>query len=143
MNFFAQIVTAFSVAAVFIGALYMICPDGAISKSVRYVLGLAFILTLITAAGITVKRTDIDFNFTSVTETDTSQTLISAARYVYSYTLTKQGINFKEITVCTNKAQDGSIIINKIVINSDCEKEKIIKALSQVAQNYEVEIINE
>ena len=121
----------------------MICPDGAVSKSVKYVLSLVFILTVITACSVTVKQTDISFDDFSQYEIDNTPSLVLAAKQVYSLALKNADINFKEITVCTNKASDGSIVINKIIIYSDSEKEKILKALSQVAENYEVEIINE
>ena len=143
MNLFVQLVISFCATSVFVGALYMICPDGAVSKSVKYVLSLVFILTVITACSVTVKQTDINFENFSQHEIDTSPSLVAAAKQVYSLALKNADINFKEITVCTNKASDGSIVINKIIINSDSEKEKILKALSQVAENYEVEIINE
>ena len=52
-------------------------------------------------------------------------------------------INFKEINFYTDKLEDGSIVINKVVINSDCRKEEILKALGELAKTREVEIINE
>lgn len=143
MRFFSQLVTAFCASSVFIGVLYIICPDGVISKSVKYVLGLCFLLSVIAAAGFTVKSSDFEINTPAISETDTSLLDTAVAKQVYSYALKKAEIYFKEITVCTNKAVDGSIIINKIIICSDCEAEKIREALGEVAQNYEVEIINE
>lgn len=143
MKFFTQLITSFCASTVFIGAIFMLCPEGKMSKSVRYLLSLVFILTVITACCVTVKTPNFSLESFEVYEEDSSQSLIAAAKYVYSFALTKEGINFKEITVCTNKDADGGIVINKVIINSNCEKEKILKALSEVSENYEVEIINE
>ena len=49
----------FCVSAVFIGALLIICPNGKISKSVKYVLSLAFTLIIISSA----LKIDFNFNF--------------------------------------------------------------------------------
>ena len=68
---------------------------------------------------------------------------ISSAKYVFSYVLTKNGINFKEISLCTDNLPDGSIVISKVIINSDCESQEIIKVLGDLAKTREVEIVNE
>ncbi len=143
MNFFSQTVTAFCASCIFIGALYIVCPDGAISKSVKYLLGLVFLISVIAAAGVTVNKADFNFDIPEVSQTDDYELEIASAKYVYEFLLKKAGINFKEITVCTDKDENGSILINKIVICSDCESERIKQALGEAAQNYEVEIINE
>ena len=52
-------------------------------------------------------------------------------------------IGFKEIEIFTNKAADGSISINKVVIYSASPKDTVMSALGEAAKNIEVEIINE
>ncbi len=143
MKIFSQLIVAFCASSVFIGVLYLLCPDGVMSKSVKYILGLAFLLSVIAAAGITVKTDGFEFKEYEFPVSDMQNIEIATAKQVYAYALTKSGINFKEITVCTNKADDGSIIINKIIIYSDAEREKIIESLGEAAQNFEVEIIDE
>lgn len=143
MNYFSSILTAFCVSCIIIGILYMICPDGTMSKSVRYVLGLCFLLAIIAATGITVKKPDIDFPLPQTVYSDSSALDIANARYAYSYALQSAGIDFSEITVCTDKLEDGSIVISKVIIRSDCERDKILSVLGKTAQIYEVEIINE
>lgn len=143
MNIFSQLITAFCASCIFIGALLMICPDGAVSKSVKYVLALAFLLSVMAATGITVKKADFKIKMPETQQSDTAALDAASAKYVYAYALTKAGINFKEITVCTDKDENGSIIISKIIIYSDCESTRIKQALGEAAQNYEVEIINE
>lgn len=143
MDIFSQLIISFCAASVFIGILYLLCPDGAMSKSVKYILGLAFLLSVIAAAGITVNLDNADFSQYEFSLGDSMELETESARQVYAYALTKSGVNFEEIEVYTNKSEDGSIIINKIVIYSDADREKIIEALGEVAQNFEVEVINE
>lgn len=143
MNFLSSVLITFCAACVFIGALYMLCPDGVMSKPVKYILGLCFLITVISAAGITVKTPVIDFSLPETVTEDTESLEIASAEYVYSYLLTAANIDFSQITVCTDKSDDGSIIINKVIIRSDCQREKIIEALGEAAKNHEVEIINE
>lgn len=143
MSYFTGFITAFCAGCVLIGTLHIICPDGAMSKPVKYVLSLVFMLIIISAAGITVKKADFDFKIPSSDSEDTGALDIAAAEYVYARLLESAGINFTKITVCTDKSDDGSIIISKVIIYSDCDRLKITEALSVVAENYEVEVINE
>lgn len=137
-------IASFCGAGIFIGAFYMLCPQGAVSKSVRYVLSLVFILTVITAAGIGIGNLEnISFSTPGSEEIKTQDLEISSAKYVYSYLLEKNDIDFNKITVCTDKRSDGSIDIIKVIIYSQCEGEKILNALSEVANNIEVEVVNE
>lgn len=143
MNYIEAFLIAFCAAAVFIGALYMLCPDGAMSKPVKYLLSLAFLLTVISVAGITVKNVEPELDF-SVPETiDAAALETSSAEYVYSYALSSAGIEFSRIEIFTDKTEDGSISINKVIIYSGCERQKIIDALGEATKNIEVEVINE
>ena len=140
---FATLVCSFCASAVFIGALYMLCPDGVMNKTVKYILGLCFLLSVISVSGITAEMPQIDFTLPeSAKETERSLD-ISSAEYVISRMLTASGIEFSQITVCTDKSQNGSIFINKVIILSSAEREKILSCLGEMAKNYEVEIINE
>lgn len=142
MNYISSFLIAFCVASVFIGGLYMLCPDGAINKSVKYLLSLVFLLTVISAAGITVKNTEFNIDFTSP-EVSTEALETASAEYVYSYALKSAGVEFEEIEIFTTKAANGSISINKVVIYSDSPRDRVIAALGEAAKNIEVEIINE
>jgi len=142
MNILSSILVSFCAACIFIGALYMLCPDGTMSKTVKYILGLVFLVSVISAAGITVKMPDIDFSPPD-TVNQSARLDTASAKYVYSYILENAGIDFSEITVCTDKSADGSIIISKVIIRSDCERERILSVLGEAGKNHEVEIINE
>ena len=134
---------AICAACIFIGALQMLCPTGTVSKSVSFLLSLVFLVSVISAAGITVKKADFSLQLPTAANADTTALDTAAARYVYAYALEKAGIDFKEIKLYTDKLPDNSISISKILIRSDCEADKIITALSEVAKNIEVEILNE
>ena len=141
MNFFSQLIVAFCASSVFIGILFLLCPDGVMSKSVKYILSLSFLVSVIVAAGITVKTESFEFTQFDLPQEALQNTQTKTAKQVYS--LSQAGINFDEIELSTNKLEDGSIIINKIIIYSDADREKIIETLGEAAQNFEVEIINE
>ncbi len=143
MNILTQLLTTFCVACVFIGALYIVCPDMEMGKSVKYLLSLVFLITVITATGFTVKKADINFEMPQYEISETERLDTAAAEYAYAYVLRANDINFSKITVCTDKIADGSIVISKVIICSDCEKARILQALGDAAKNFEVEIINE
>ena len=88
MNYLASFLTAVCASAVFIGALYMICPDGCMNKSVTYILGLVFILCVTAASGVTVKNGNSDFPKITVSAENTEENLKAAAEVVYSRALT-------------------------------------------------------
>lgn len=101
-----------------------------------------FLVIIISAANIPLKS--IDFNFTPKSETANFENMqISAAEYVFSYTLSQQEINFSKLQVYTDILEDGSIVITKVVIASNEPREKILKALGELKDNREVEIIDE
>lgn len=143
MNYITSLLTSLCACLILIGVLFIICPDGVMSKSVKYILSLIFLISVISVAGIGVSDQGKSFDFKTEASVDSSDFEIQNARLVYMETLKKSGLEFKEITVLTDKSEDGSIVINKIIVNSFCEKEKIINALSEIAKTAEVEVIDE
>lgn len=143
MNWFYSFVTSFCATGVCFGALYIICPNGKMEKSVKYIFSLCFLLIIITLAGVTVAQADFSIDFSSAQSVDTSEVDIALAKYTYSLALQKAGIDFSEITVLTDKSTDDCISITKVIIRSDCEKQRVLSALGQAAENFEVEVINE
>ena len=138
-----QFFTSFSVGCILIGSLYIICPEGNISKSVKYIFSLVFLIIIITAANIPFKKISFDLPTNNSSQMETNNIQISAAEYIYSFTLKKENINFKRIYVCTDNSESESIVITKVVIVSNEEDSKIIKALGELAKTRKVEIINE
>lgn len=142
MNGLNSILISFCVSCILMGTLYIICPEGKLSKPLQYIFGLLFVVTVISAAKLPFIG-NINFTPTEISTENYEEMEISSAKYVFSYVLTKSGINFKEISLCTDNLPDGSIVISKVIINSDCENQEIIKALGDLTKTREVEIINE
>ena len=113
------------------------------SKPVKYILGLVFLVTVISAAGLISDGFRSDISFNTDIETSDEELKAAAAKYVYVKVLKAAEINFSEITVCTDKTEDGGIVISKLIIYSDCAEERIRGALGAAAENIEVEIVNE
>lgn len=143
MNSFASFITSFCVACILIGCLYIICPEGKLSKSLKYILSLLFIVIIISSSKLPFINNNIEFTFPKTQAADFEELQLSSAKYIYSYTLKNQSINFKEIYFSTDNSPDGSIVINKVIIITDCEREKVLKALGELGKTREVEIINE
>lgn len=143
MGYIASLFTSFCVSCVIIGVLHILCPNGVMGKSIKYILGLCFILSVLTTSGLAVKKADFDFTLNDNGAYENAELLKANVRFAFSYALNKEGIDFTEITVCTDKTENCGIVINKVIIKSGCEKEKILSVLKEPAQNYEVEIINE
>ncbi len=137
-----QFFISFCTGCILIGALCILCPDGNISKPVKYVFSLIFLIIIISAANIPFKQ--IDFSaFSPATSINTEQMEINSAKYVFSHALTSAEINFSRIDIFTDKSDDDSIIITKVAIATDHPREQVIKALGILAENREVEVINE
>ncbi len=143
MSGFAVFITSLSAACVFIGALQLICPDGAMEKPVKYILSLVFLVSVISTTGLITGGLNEEIDFNVSREIESEELYISSAKYVYETALRSAQINFSKITVCTDKLSDNSIVISKLVIYSDCESIRIMDALGNAAKNIEVEIINE
>ena len=143
MSYITAFITALCAACVFTGALYMLSPGGVMEKPVRYILGLVFLVIVISSAGVTLGTAEWDAVFPAADEIPRQSLDAASAEYVYGAVLESSGINFSEITVCTDKSDDGSIIITKVIIYTDCDERTVKEALGVVAENYEVEVINE
>lgn len=130
-------------AMVLIGALQWVAPAGAMEKPVKTLLGVVFLTVAIGTLLPAIGKIEPDFRFASPTAAKTEELDAASARYIAMVLLQNAGINFSEITVCTDKSDDGSIHITKITIFSDCEEETIRSALRAIAGNDEVVIIHE
>ena len=145
MNFLFEFLAAVCAACVFIGALHILLPEGNMSKSLKYILCLVFLVSVISASGIIVKNTDFA-NFKKSTAALVPSSLeleTESARLVYSYALQKSGIEFSEINILTDKRSDDSIYISKVTKKTECNAETVNDALGDAANNIRIEVINE
>ncbi len=133
---------SFCVSAIFIGFVFIICPNGQMKNSVKYILSLVFTLIIISSA----LKVDFDLDFkpnTSDIQATTQAIDEATACYVYKTCLKASKIEFSKISVLTTKNDDGSIVISKVLIFSKEDKSKILNSIEGITQNLEVEIINE
>lgn len=138
-----QFIISFCAGCILIGSLYLVCPEGNLSKPIKTVFSLAFLVIVISAANIPIKNISPHFTPSATLSQNYNDMQTAAAEYVFSKALKSQNINFSKITIYTNNSTPESIVISKVVIVSDETEEKILKALGELQNNREVEIINE
>lgn len=134
-------IISFCGGCVLLGFLYILCPSGSMSASVKYIFSLCFVCCVIGAA-LSLPKPDFSFFETAdssdiLTEQNTSVT----AAAVFGEALKGQNINFRKITVDTNKMSDGSIIISKVTVYTAESIETVRRAIG--SDSYEVCVINE
>ncbi len=141
MNSFSIFICTFCATSVIIGLLYMLVPES-FASSLKFCFGIIFILSIVSCF-ISVKTVSLpDLNVISSVDYN-EETLTKTACLTYETALRNAHINFNKIKVCTNKLEDNSIVITKVIIYSGEEKGKILNVLKEITKVYEVEIINE
>ena len=143
MNFISSMLVAFCATSVFIGMLYILCPEKAMEKPTKYILSLVFLVSIIASAGIISKNEDFSLPEITQSEISSDELDIANAKMVFAYALKSASIDFSEISVYTDKLSDGSISINKVLIYSEHPYGEIQQALSDVTEKTEVVVINE
>ena len=140
MSAISSFIAAFCVGCVALGGLYLICPKGAFEKSVKYVFCLCLVCCVISCfSGIG----NISFKIsTDETQSVSAGAAAEASRMVFERALEKSGINFSKLTVLTDKADDGSIIIIKVTVVTT-ESAENVKSVISGNGSYEVEVIND
>lgn len=134
-------IISFCSSCVLLGFLYMLCPSGSMSASVKYVFCLCFVCCVI-GSSIAISKPDFSwFEKSNTSEILTEQNSAVTAQAVFSEALRGQNIDFRKITVNTNKLSDGSIIISRVTVYTDESADIINQAIG--SDSYEVYIINE
>ena len=140
MSTILSFIASFSVISVTLGALYMLCPEGTLQKSVKYVFVLLLLCSMI--ALITgMKKVSFDFEAPQYRyQPENAQAI--GMKLNFERALKNEGIEFSKITVCTDKSKDGSIIISEVIVYSSETEEKILNTIGNPTE-YEVTVINE
>ena len=134
-------IISFCSSSIVLGFLFMLCPSGSISKSVKYIFCLCLICSVVASASVLKEPDFYFFNKDSHGEVLTEKNVAITAQMIFSEALTKQNINFRKITVDTNKLADGSITIDKVVVYTN---ESLITITQLIgSESYEVIVINE
>lgn len=142
MSFLTDILLAICVSAVFIGALFLISPDGNLKNSVKYALSLAFVISVVASARV--GNFSLDFpNDTIKQGIGFEEMAVANAKLVYSETLKRSNIKFSEISVFTNKDESNNIKIIKVVVKTNESESAVKTALGEVCNNIEVVVENE
>lgn len=141
MNEINSFIVSFCSSCILLGFLYMLCPSGNMNSSVKYIFCLCFVCCVLGTA-FSVKKPDFSQydkakNTTILTEQNTAVT----AKMVFCEALASQNINFRKITVDTNKLPDGSITISRITVYTNEPPQKITELIN--SESYEVVVINE
>lgn len=141
MNNFSAFIISFCVSCILLGFLYILCPSGSMAKSVKYVFCLCFVCCVICTV-VAIPKPDFSyFESTDTNEIVTEQNVAVTAQSIFAEALCQAGINFKKITVDTNKLNDGSIVISKVTVHTRESPQSINEAIG--SDSYEVDVINE
>lgn len=141
MSGLSSFIISFCSGCILLGFLYMLCPSGNMSASVKYVFCLCFICCVIGSAFTLPSPNFSYFDKAQSGEILTEQNVSVTAEAVFGEALRDSNINFRKITVDTNKTEDGSIIISKVTVYSGADEEEIIQAIG--SDSYEVCVLNE
>ena len=139
MNSILSFIVSFCIISVVLGALYILCPKGTMQKSVRYI----FVLLLITSCLALIKGIGgIDFSLKKHTYAPQNDDAFHYfAELTFKEALKNAKVEFSKITVCTDKSENGSILISEVIVFSEEPQDKILKAIG--SEEYEVTVINE
>ena len=140
MSTFKIFATAFCSGAVMLGALYILAPEGGSKKAVRYAFCLAFLCIVLSAA---VKFSGEGFpTFKESARNFGGEDLSAAtARTVFAEALREAKINYKKITVFTDKTNSGGINITKVFVYTAADYRKVYAVIG--SQNYKLVVVNE
>ena len=120
-------------------ALHLLCPSGTLEKALKYLFGLIFLLCIIgclpTVRNISKKAT--------VSQSQSAQYTsdIQLTELAFKLALKNSDIQFSKITVCTDKNEDGGIIITKVIVHSSHSPEAIRQALGGDEAEYAIEVV--
>ena len=140
LNTFKAFTAAFCAGAVALGALYILAPDGGGKKAVRYAFCLSFLCLLLSAA---VKFSGSDFPTFSVNSRNfgNQELSVAVAKSVFAAALSEKGINYKKITVFTDKTVSGGISITKVYVYTAADYRDVSAAVG--SDDYKLVVINE
>ncbi len=143
MKSITDVLLGFCTAAVFIGVLDIMCPDGVMKKRVRYVLALIFLASgvmLFLSVGNIGKKLNIDVG---ASDTYYSAPADMQTEYLCAAVLKDAQIPYKKICAYTNMSKSGSIYISKIEIYTSHNAVDTQAVVRRAIDVENVEVINE
>lgn len=143
MSVFRDFVISFCTISVCLGGLSLLCPDGKLEKTLRYVFGLVFLVCLLNLLPV-FKNIEIPTIQNETAQLASENELnLHYMELVLRTALTKNGIEFEEITVCTDIPAEDGIEMYKVLVKTSESKEKILEVLGETGANCEIEVQNE
>ena len=142
MNALSSFLMSFSSSCVLLGFLYMLCPSGSMAKPIKYVFCLCFMCCVISSVAAVSRLQFPEINIKSSGNYQVTETTAAAtAQMIFEEALSRENINYRKITVYTDKLPSGSIIISKVIVYTSHTADEIYRVLSP--EGYNVEVINE
>lgn len=145
MNEFNSVILGICIASVGLGAMYMLRPDGATAKAVRFAFAVVFLtLTVTLFVSLFAKGEKLLPSLSGSTEF-TAATAIAKieAEQLTREVLKEKGIKYEKIEVFTNKESDGSISIKRITVKTNENPSYVRDSITAVIKADGVEVINE
>ncbi|MBQ0111240.1 MAG: hypothetical protein KBS41_04880 [Oscillospiraceae bacterium] len=135
-----EIISGACISVVGLSLIDMLLPD---NKAAEIFINLIFVCCLLfpIAGGL---AGEFDYTDITVKESGINTEYVeqNTARAIEN-TLAKKGITYKKVTVFSSILKDGGINISKAVIITDCDKQKVLDALSGAPFLIEVKNENE
>ena len=133
-------IAAFCTGAVLLGILYVLAPENGSKKAVRYAFCLCF-LCLVLSAAVKLSGSDFPDFSTAAQSFDNEELSVAAARTVFAAALSENNINYKKITVFTDKLKSGGISITKVCVYTAADYAEVNAVIG--SENYDLVVINE
>lgn len=137
MNAFQQAAAGVCFAAVIIGAVYIICPEGAQGRGMKYIAGLIMLICTVNPFLRININTDIETPQNTVTY-NASEMLAAQAEYIIGEALRDGGVSYRLVSVNTDILPSGDIFISSVCITGASDKQKAAELLGNVMQAKEV-----
>ncbi len=140
MGTIKDIAFAFCAAAIISAAVGLLCGNR-LEKSMRYIISLTLICTVISVA--------VGRKFTFFAQTQPQSTVSYDEMPLYEYQaeyliadiLKKEGIEFENITAKATKSEDGSIVINELEISGCKSREKAVNTLNDMGIDCNIRVV--
>ena len=141
MSRIISFITAFCVGGVLLGALYILVPEGAFKKPVRYLFGVCFVCCVVSFFPI-FSKFDLSADIPSSSVSDAAQAAnLYAARLTVAAALDKAGITYGSLEVFPAYNAEGEVTGLSVTVRSGDDPQRIKNALEN--ENIEVSVINE
>ena len=143
MNTLIKAALGVCTAFVFMGAVWLIVPGGAMKKSVNYCFSLAFLMIIIIPV-MAIGKFEFPKSNYEITQNQTVSAMASdAAYYLCVAALKDAGISFDNLTVNADICEDNGISINSVRVVSRFSRADICSVLEPIAPESVVEVVNE